>query len=172
MLSLLGKMPTPTTTRPWSRLRHVDHDRAWKVLCRVDREGLLILMARASRSVPLETVGSIFSGYALPHEIGDAEPAKGTSLLEAVSEFTEAALRGRRECFEEWMGGVVRGGPAVEHPVLVQLLLPIETAPELLRRLAWHRVDASAVYAGHLGAAEAVRERRFWDMADPVTLAD
>lgn len=54
------------------------------------------------------------------------------------------------------------------HPMLVQLTLPAIHAPELLRRLAWHGVDATAVNAGHLGAAEAVTERALWDVADMV----
>ena len=94
-------MPSPTpSTLSWSQLRHLDHDRAWRVLCRLDREGLLILMARALKVVPIEALESIFSGYAHPHELGHGEPPRATPLLETVQEFTEAALRG--EFYEDF----------------------------------------------------------------------
>ena len=81
-------------------INHLDHDRAWKVLCRLEREGLLILMARALKVVPVEALGSVFSQYAHPHELGDAELPEPTPLLATIREFTEAALRG--EYFEDF----------------------------------------------------------------------
>lgn len=51
-----------------------------------------------------------------------------------------------------------------EGPVLVKLTLPLAAAPELLRLLSHHRVDATAVFAGQRGAAEAILERRLWDV--------
>jgi hypothetical protein len=53
-----------------------------------------------------------------------------------------------------------------KQPMLVRLTLPVVRSQELLRRLAAHGVDATAVSAGHVGAAEAVRERALWDAAD------
>jgi len=61
-------------------------------------------MARALKVVPVEALGSVFDGYAHPHEVGAAEPLPSpperTPLLTAVREFTEAALRG--EYFEDF----------------------------------------------------------------------
>src|SRR5665213_2122685 len=86
-------MPTPDEIT-WAQLKHVNHESAWRVLQRTDRKDLLVMLARALRSVPLGNLESIFSDYAHPHEIGDVDPHVPKPLLEAVREFTEAALRG------------------------------------------------------------------------------
>lgn len=55
-------------------------------------------------------------------------------------------------------------------PVFVRLRLPHGEAPRLLRLLAYHGIDASLLFAGHQGAAEAVLEEAYWDeLPDPGT---
>lgn len=93
-------MPRPNEIT-WGQIKHVDHDKAWKVLLRTDRQGLLTILARALRSVPLGKLESIFSDYAHPHEIGGVHGQELRPLLEAVREFAEAALRG--EFYEDFI---------------------------------------------------------------------
>lgn len=84
----------------WSDLTHINHDKAWKVLRRTDREGLLIMMARALRIVRPNDLESIFKEYAHPHDVGDMQCPEIKPLLEAVREFRDAALRG--EFYQEF----------------------------------------------------------------------
>jgi hypothetical protein len=70
--------------------------------------------------------------------------------------------------FDELIKEGAESDKGLRHPVLVQLVLPRTETPELLRRLSFHGVDATAIYAGHDGAAKAVKERSLWDVPDPV----
>jgi hypothetical protein len=47
-------------------------------------------------------------------------------------------------------------------PIFWKLTLPVDEAPELIRLLATLDVDASTVYPGFYGAANAVREMSRW----------
>ena len=86
-------MSTPNEIT-WAQLKHVNLDKAWKILQRTDRGGLLLMLARALRSAQPGQLESIFSDFAHPHEVGDIEAQALKPLLEPVREFTEAALRG------------------------------------------------------------------------------
>jgi hypothetical protein len=97
-------MPTPTTTT-WAQLTQTNYDKTWQVLRRTDREGLLVMLVRALKSVPASELESIFGQYAHPREIGDIEPQAPRPLLKAVGDFTDAALRG------EFYVGSSRGVP-------------------------------------------------------------
>ena len=48
-----------------------------------------------------------------------------------------------------------------EIPFMMQLCLPVEEAPRLLRLLSFVRVDAAALIPGHDGVVAAIQERRF-----------
>jgi hypothetical protein len=93
-------MPTPSEIT-WAQIAHVNHDKAWHVLRRLSREGLLVPLARALRCVPANQLESIFASYAYPHELGDVEAPAPRRLVETVREFTEAALRG--EFYEDFL---------------------------------------------------------------------
>jgi hypothetical protein len=55
----------PTPPEPtWSQLKAINHEKAWKVLTRLDRGDLLTLFARALRHLEPDELESIFSGYA------------------------------------------------------------------------------------------------------------
>lgn len=89
-----------STTPTWAELTSLNHEKAWKVLTRLDRADLLTLVARALRHLEPRDLESLFSGYARPDELGDAQPQPRQSLLEATREFSEAALRG--EFYEDF----------------------------------------------------------------------
>jgi len=45
-------MSPATNVAAWDDLTALNHDKAWKVLCRMEREHLLVLLSRALRFVP------------------------------------------------------------------------------------------------------------------------
>lgn len=45
-------MSPATNVAAWNDLTALNHDKAWKVLCRMEREHLLVLLSRALRFVP------------------------------------------------------------------------------------------------------------------------
>lgn len=92
--------PSDSTAPAWADLTSINHEKAWKVLKGLDRAALLTLFARALRHLEPRDLESIFSGYARPHELGDAQPQQRQSLLQATREFSEAALRG--EFYEDF----------------------------------------------------------------------
>lgn len=91
----------PATVVTWSDITTINHDKAWNVLRRLEREHLLVLFARALRFVPPVNLGAIFRDHAHPHEIGDAVPVERTALPDAVREFVEAARRS--EFYEDFV---------------------------------------------------------------------
>jgi hypothetical protein len=95
-------MTTPSSpyTPTWDQLTSINHERAWKVLTRLDRDDLLTLFARALRHVEPRHLESIFSDYARPDEVGDVQSQPRQPLIEATGEFTEAAMRG--EFYEDF----------------------------------------------------------------------
>lgn len=93
---LVQPPPTPT----WADITAINHDKAWNVLRRLDREPLLVLFARALRFVPPGKLEAMFGDHAHPHEIGDIAPVKRPPLLDAVREFVESARRS--EFYEEF----------------------------------------------------------------------
>lgn len=84
----------PVTTPTWSDITDVNHDKAWEVLRRLERDQLLVLFARTLRFVPATCLEQIFLEHAHPHEIGDVHQVERRALIEAASAFVEAALRG------------------------------------------------------------------------------
>lgn len=52
---------------------------------------------------------------------------------------------------------------AGELPVLLKITLPVTAAPRLLRLLAKEGVDASTMFPGFQGVAQAMKERRLWE---------
>jgi hypothetical protein len=91
----------PATVVTWSDITTINHDKAWNVLRRLERENLLVLFARALRFVPPVNFEVIFGDHAHPDEIGDAVPVERTALPDAVREFVEAARRS--EFYEEFV---------------------------------------------------------------------
>lgn len=87
-------MSAPPPSPTWSDITAVNLDKAWNVLCRLEREQLLVLFARTLRFVPTDYLEQIFMDHAHPHEIGDAQPVERQPLLDTVREFADAALRG------------------------------------------------------------------------------
>jgi hypothetical protein len=86
--------PTPLSTFTWSDITDVNHEKAWQVLRRLEREQLLVLFSRALRFVPPSCLEDVFRDHAYPHEIGESEPVKRQPLIEAAREFVENALDG------------------------------------------------------------------------------
>jgi len=84
----------------WHHLKHVNHDKVWEVIRTVQREGLLLLLSRAVKYVPVSELEAVFGQHAHPNQVGDVEQHETTPLLEEVREFVEAALRG--EFYEEY----------------------------------------------------------------------
>lgn len=112
---------TPT----WSELTVINHDKAWKVLCRLDRGDLILLFARALKSTKPNDLESIFADYARPNEVGDVEMQAPKPLLEATRDFTAAAMRG--EFYEEfrvhWRNSSEKSGKTQEFEARLQVLL-------------------------------------------------
>lgn len=88
----MSKSPANATT--WADITHVNHEKAWVVLGRLEREQLLVLFSRALRVVPPACLEQIFRDHAHPHEVGDAHHVERPRLLDAVQEFVGAARRG------------------------------------------------------------------------------
>lgn len=44
----------------WDQLKHVNHDKVWEVIRTVQREGLLLLLSRAVKYVPVSELEAIF----------------------------------------------------------------------------------------------------------------
>ena len=84
----------------WDQLTHVNHDKVWEVIRHVYREGLLLLLSRAMKYVPVSELGAVFSQHAHPNQVGDVEPPKVRPVVAEVQEFVEAALRG--DFYEEF----------------------------------------------------------------------
>lgn len=63
------------------------------MLCRLEREHLLVLFARTLRFAPLSCL-ELFGDHAHPHEIGDTQLSEPRPLVDAAREFVEAALAG------------------------------------------------------------------------------
>jgi hypothetical protein len=78
----------------WSDITSVNHEKAWDVLRRLERDQLLVLFARTLRFVPADCLEQIFQEHAHPHEVGDVHQVERRPLVEAVRAFVEAALRG------------------------------------------------------------------------------
>jgi hypothetical protein len=88
----MSKAPANATT--WADITDVNHEKAWVVLCRLEREQLLVLFSRALRVVPAASLEQIFGDHAHPHEVGEAQRVERPRLLDAVRAFVEAARRG------------------------------------------------------------------------------
>ncbi len=86
-------MPPPSQVT-WSDLTHVNHEKAWSVLQRMDREAMLIVLSRALRCLAADQLETVFRDYAWPHEVGEVGEPQSRPLMLAVREFTDAALRG------------------------------------------------------------------------------
>jgi hypothetical protein len=84
----------PATAPTWSNITFVNHEKAWDVLRRLERDQLLVLFARTLRFVPATCLEQIFQEHAHPHEVGDVHQVERRPLVEAVRAFVEAALRG------------------------------------------------------------------------------
>lgn len=84
----------PPSQVTWSNLSHVNHEKVWSVLQRMDREALLVVLSRALRCVAANQLETVFRDYAWPHEVGAVEEPEARSLVETVREFADAALRG------------------------------------------------------------------------------
>jgi len=78
----------------WGQLTHVNHDKVWGVIRHVHREGLLLLLSRAVKYVPVSELEAVFSQHAHPNQVGDVEEPETTALLQQAREFVESALRG------------------------------------------------------------------------------
>jgi hypothetical protein len=87
-------MPPPSKVT-WSDLTHVNNEKAWSVLQRMDREALLVVLSRALRCLAADQLETVFRDYAWPHEVGEVGEPEERPLIAAVREFTEAALRGK-----------------------------------------------------------------------------
>jgi hypothetical protein len=51
----------------------------------------------------------------------------------------------------------------VQLPIMRELTIPISASREILRRLSNHFINATTLYPGFDGAAEALKEQRLWD---------
>lgn len=78
----------------WGQLTHVNHDKVWAVIRHVPREGLLLLLSRGVKYLPVSALEAVFGQHAHPHQVGDVEEPETTALLEQVRDFVESALRG------------------------------------------------------------------------------
>lgn len=109
----------------WTELISVNQEKAWKVLCRLDRGDLLLLFARALKSTKPGDLESIFVDYARPEEVGDAEKQEPKPLLDAARAFTAAAMRG--DFYEQfavnWRNSTQRSDRTHEFEARLQLLL-------------------------------------------------
>ena len=85
---------SPANATTWADITHVNLEKAWFVLCRLEREQLIVLFSRALRVVPAASLEQIFGDHAHPHEVGDAQRVERPRLLDAVRAFVEAARRG------------------------------------------------------------------------------
>lgn len=118
--------PQPNPHSPtWTELSSVNLEKAWTVLCRLDRADLLLLLARALKSAKPVHLESIFTDYACPDEVGDLEKQEVKPLIEATRDFTEAAMRG--EFYEEfvvnWRNSTQKSDRTHEFEARLQLLL-------------------------------------------------
>ncbi len=84
----------PADAPTWADIISVNHEKAWEVLRRLEREQLLVLFARTLRFVPATCLEQVFREHAHPYEIGDVHQVERRPLVEAVRGFVEAALRG------------------------------------------------------------------------------
>ena len=84
----------PVNAPTWSDITSVNHEKAWDVLRRLERDQLLVLFARTLRFVPATCLEQIFLEHAHPYEIGNVHQVERRPLVEAVRAFVEAALRG------------------------------------------------------------------------------
>jgi hypothetical protein len=86
--------PAPPNAPTWSDIAAVNLEKSWEVLRRLEREQLLVLLARCLRFVPASCLEQVFRDHAHPYEIGDVNHVKRPPLGEATREFVEAAQAG------------------------------------------------------------------------------
>jgi len=127
-LGFISSTPMTTPSSPytptWDQLTSINHEKAWKVLTRLDRGDLLTLFTRALRHVEPRHLESIFSDYARPDEVGDVQLQPRQPLIKATREFTEAAMRG--EFYEDfavnWRTSIQTTGGTQEFEARLDLL--------------------------------------------------
>ena len=126
-------MQSPATSITWSQLTAVNPDKAWSVLRRLDRADLLLLLARALRSVPATKLESTarptrLGSWLLHGELGrppklcalDIDPACAVDL------FRERSIAARAT----WLGTLAAETARVPAELGTAERTPVELDPE------------------------------------------
>ncbi len=88
------RLRPPAQTLTWSDVARIDDERLWWTLRGLDRDALMVLLARAVGEVPVHRLAAVFRDYVRPGDIGATRDQLRLEALALVTKFCNLAERG------------------------------------------------------------------------------